>query len=223
MADICALCGNTREWHRNPGASGVHRFTPHVRRGRQGMSGEHLEGYREGYLAGAAERDAIREELARANKGFDRPMTTSCGHTWTLRATACPECFAALRERVKALEAALREVGEDVRSAQALLAPEPAPEKAPAPDELVWPEPNIVKRVNAVMGEKHERPAFTIESEAPAPDLVGELVEALESIERTHGGEPCWCYVAISRGFSQHTSACMKARALLARTKERGR
>jgi hypothetical protein len=24
--ETCALCGNTREWHRNPGKSGVHKF-----------------------------------------------------------------------------------------------------------------------------------------------------------------------------------------------------
>jgi len=40
------------------------------------------------YLAGA------REEKERA---LDQSHTTSCGHTWTMRQTACPECFAVLK------------------------------------------------------------------------------------------------------------------------------
>ena len=28
--ETCALCGNTREWHRNPGKSGVHRFMERI-------------------------------------------------------------------------------------------------------------------------------------------------------------------------------------------------
>ena len=36
---------------------------------------------------------------------LDVPHTTSCGHTWTMRATACPECLVALREERGALRA----------------------------------------------------------------------------------------------------------------------
>lgn len=39
--------------------------------------------------------------------GLDYVMHLSCGHTWTMRHTACPVCFAELRSRVAELEEAL--------------------------------------------------------------------------------------------------------------------
>lgn len=43
---------------------------------------------------------------------LDVARTTSCGHTWTMRHTACPTCFAELRARVAKLEdqSRLREI-----------------------------------------------------------------------------------------------------------------
>lgn len=36
---------------------------------------------------------------------LDIEHTTSCGHTWTMRHTACPDCFAEMRQRAVAAEA----------------------------------------------------------------------------------------------------------------------
>lgn len=41
-----------------------------------------------------AEYDAL---VARTEKPLDHVMRTSCGHEWTVRHTACPRCFDALR------------------------------------------------------------------------------------------------------------------------------
>jgi hypothetical protein len=53
----------------------------------------------------AAER-TVKEQQARIDKGMDYEHHTSCGHTWTMRHTACPDCFAA----AKAEAARLREL-----------------------------------------------------------------------------------------------------------------
>lgn len=46
----------------------------------------------------------LEEKLTAAqnarDSALDHEHTTSCGHKWTMRHTACPECFAALRQRV---------------------------------------------------------------------------------------------------------------------------
>lgn len=56
-SDPCALCGNTREWHKNPGASGVHRFTETA--------------YRAGLADGASrEKDAEIERLREQTEPF---------------------------------------------------------------------------------------------------------------------------------------------------------
>ena len=49
------------------------------------------------------ERDALK---ARIDKGMDYEHHTSCGHVWTMRHTACPECF----RQTKADLAALRQL-----------------------------------------------------------------------------------------------------------------
>lgn len=52
------------------------------------------------------------ERTAKADNPLDRPLTTSCGHTWTLRHTSCPVCFDAIRSEnadLRAKVAALRE------------------------------------------------------------------------------------------------------------------
>jgi hypothetical protein len=57
-------------------------------------------------------REAIRAVLATAEKPLDVTRTTSCGHTWTMRHTACPTCFGEIKAERDALcqkaEAALR-------------------------------------------------------------------------------------------------------------------
>lgn len=53
---------------------------------------------------------------------LDREMTTSCGHTWNLRRTACPECFTTLRARVAELEDDLRQAIAGENEARAVAA-----------------------------------------------------------------------------------------------------
>lgn len=57
-----------------------------------------------------AERDALKAQL---DTGLDYERHSSCGHVWTMRHTACPVCFAALRAEV----AAAREDVINVRAA----------------------------------------------------------------------------------------------------------
>ena len=59
-----------------------------------------------------AGRIAAAARAAEAVNPLDRPLTTSCGHSWTLRHTACPVCFDAIRSENKDLRckvAALRD------------------------------------------------------------------------------------------------------------------
>jgi hypothetical protein len=51
--------------------------------------------------------EAIRAVLAQLEKPLDVPYTTSCGHTWTMRHTACPTCFGELKAERDALRAEL--------------------------------------------------------------------------------------------------------------------
>lgn len=50
------------------------------------------------------ELEEKRAQISPKTNALDVEHTTSCGHTWTIRHTACPECFAALRQRVEELE-----------------------------------------------------------------------------------------------------------------------
>ena len=58
-------------------------------------------------------REAIRAVLAQLEKPLDVPYTTSCGHTWTMRHTACPTCFGELKAERDALTEKLSLVTED--------------------------------------------------------------------------------------------------------------
>ena len=57
-----------------------------------------------------AEVDRLRaalEVLRQVERPLDVEYTTSCGHKWTMRHTACPQCFSEMRERAKKAEASL--------------------------------------------------------------------------------------------------------------------
>lgn len=60
---------------------------------------------------------------------------------------------------------------------------------------------------------------------APAPDLVGELVEALEALGSNYpDGLPCFCEMRANNPMvGRHSSQCQKARAALARVKEQSK
>ena len=45
-------------------------------------------------------RTQLAEAQARIDKGMDYTHHTSCGHTWTMRHTACPICFAEIRDEL---------------------------------------------------------------------------------------------------------------------------
>ena len=51
----------------------------------------------------AAAAEAVGEVLAALARPLDKEHTTSCGHTWTMRHTACPACFAELRAHLAAV------------------------------------------------------------------------------------------------------------------------
>jgi len=55
-------------------------------------------------LAAAAQ---LQAQAARIDKGLDFENRTSCGHVWTMRNTACPECFVALKAQLQAQAALL--------------------------------------------------------------------------------------------------------------------
>ena len=48
---------------------------------------------------------------------LDIEHTTSCGHKWTMRHTACPQCFEEMRDENKRLSVALRQIHALTRSA----------------------------------------------------------------------------------------------------------
>lgn len=58
-----------------------------------------------GYWIGVAEGESAGESGA-----LDRKRTLSCGHTYTLRHTACPTCFAEMRGEPREAATVLREV-----------------------------------------------------------------------------------------------------------------
>lgn len=58
----------------------------------------------------------MSDEQTLSTNPLDVEHTTSCGHTWTMRATACPECFVSLRKD------AARFCGENERLQKALAA-----------------------------------------------------------------------------------------------------
>jgi hypothetical protein len=57
--------------------------------------------------------EAIRAVLAQLEKPLDVPRTTSCGHTWTMRHTACPTCFGELKVERDALRAEVERLAHD--------------------------------------------------------------------------------------------------------------
>jgi hypothetical protein len=74
---------------------------------------------------------AIKTLAAAVRKGLDYEHHSSCGHVWTMRHTACPECFAALKAD---LAAAVRDLQQnDVRGMNVI---EAAVRSAPISDYI---------------------------------------------------------------------------------------
>ena len=61
-----------------------------------------------GWVRDTEPADALDAVLAALEKPLDVPYTTSCGHEWTMRHTACPTCFVKIKA---ALHQAQAEVG----------------------------------------------------------------------------------------------------------------
>lgn len=64
----------------------------------------------------AALRAQVEQMQQQIDKGLDYEHHTSCGHIWTMRATACPQCFADLRKRLRGCEVA-RDLSADYHEA----------------------------------------------------------------------------------------------------------
>jgi len=55
------------------------------------------------------ELEAVRATIA---KGLDYEHHSSCGHVWTMRHTACPECFAEMKAALAEMREWLLQDGE---------------------------------------------------------------------------------------------------------------
>ena len=71
----------------------------------------------------AADIRAALGEIERLERPLDVEYTTSCGHKWTMRHTACPTCFGEIRDEVKRLRRSMDRCDlEQHRYAERLLA-----------------------------------------------------------------------------------------------------
>ena len=71
----------------------------------------------------AADIRAALGEIERLERPLDVEYTTSCGHKWTMRHTACPTCFGEIRDEVKRLRRSMDRFDlEQHRYAERLLA-----------------------------------------------------------------------------------------------------
>ena len=54
-----------------------------------------------GWVRDTEPADALDAVLAALEKPLDVPYTTSCGHEWTMRHTACPTCFVKIKAALR--------------------------------------------------------------------------------------------------------------------------
>lgn len=89
----------------------------------RGMArGYHFGGWLPQTLTWAA--DELDRLKAIVDKGLDYEHHSSCGHVWTMRHTACPECFAQRQALLRRIEGVLLTAArsEDIAEIQAIVA-----------------------------------------------------------------------------------------------------